>query len=224
MLSEVVFIILSLWDSSSLVWMHLLMPQTFGYLLWEPSEIFSPKPVFVMPNYLAMWSTFFFNISAAVLDVIFSWKARRRMSFPVKLRYILKVISAAAWVIILSVTYAYSWKNPTGLARTIKSWLGDGQNQPSLYILAVVIYLSPNMLAALLFLFPFLRRFLERSNYKIITLMMWWSQVIVALDKSYFYLNTICSWYQSFFLQCWQPRLYVGRGMHESSWSLFKYD
>ena len=99
------------------------------------------------------------------------------MSFAVKLRYVLKLISAAAWVVILPVTYAYTWENPTGLARTIKSWLGDGQNQPSLYILAVVIYLVPNMLASMLFLFPFLRRFLESSNVKVITFMMWWSQV-----------------------------------------------
>lgn len=102
------------------------------------------------------------------------------MSFAVKLRYILKVISATAWVIILPVTYAYASESPTGLARSIRSWIGDGQNQPSLYILAVVVYLSPNMLGMLFFIFPFLRRFLERSNYKIITFMMWWSQVFTA--------------------------------------------
>lgn len=118
-----------------------------------------------------------FSTYAAVLDVILSWKARRSMSFHVKLRYILKVITAAAWVIILPVTYSYSWKNPPGFARTIKSWFGNDSHSPSLFILAVVVYLSPNMLAAVLFLFPFIRRFLERSNYRIVMLMMWWSQV-----------------------------------------------
>ncbi|KAL3637978.1 Callose synthase 3 [Castilleja foliolosa] len=117
------------------------------------------------------------------------------MSFHVKLRYIFKVVSAAAWVIILPVTYAYTWENPPGFAQTIKSWFGNSSNAPSLFILAVIIYLSPNMLAVLLFLFPFVRRFLESSIYRIVMLMMWWSQ----------------------------PRLYVGRGMHESTFSLFKY-
>lgn len=116
-----------------------------------------------------------------MLDAILSWKARRSMSFAVKLRYILKVISAAAWVVILPVTYAYTWENPSGLARTIKSWVGNGGRQPSLYILAVVIYLSPNMLAALLFIFPYLRRYLERSNYRIVMLVMWWSQVYQSI-------------------------------------------
>ena len=114
---------------------------------------------------------------AAILDVILSWKAQRSMSIHVKLRYILKVVSAAAWVIVLSVTYAYTWDNPPGFAQTIQSWFGSNSSSPSMFIMAVVIYLSPNMLAAILFLFPLIRRFLERSNYRIVMLMMWWSQV-----------------------------------------------
>ncbi|KAI4381253.1 hypothetical protein MLD38_007345 [Melastoma candidum] len=136
-----------------------------------------------------------YKLGQAVLDVILSFKAQWTMSKFVKLRYILKVVATAAWVIILPVTYAYMWENPPGFAQTIKSWLGNGSNAPSLFIIAVLIYLPPNMLAALLFVFPWIRRFLERSNNKILMLMMWWSQ----------------------------PRLYVGRGMHESMFSLFKY-
>ncbi|GMY22214.1 callose synthase 1-like isoform X2 [Fagus crenata] len=131
----------------------------------------------------------------AVLDIVLSWKARQSMSIYVKLRYILKAVSAAAWVIVLPVTYAYSWKNPPGFAQTIKTWFGNSPSSPSLFILAVLIYLSPNMLCIVLFLFPFIRRFLEGSNNNIVMLMMWWSQ----------------------------PRLYVGRAMHESSISLIKY-
>lgn len=112
-----------------------------------------------------------------MLDVVLNWKARQSMSFHVKLRFILKVLSAAAWVIILPVTYAYTWENPPGLAQTIKNWFGNGSNSPTMFILAVVIYLSPNMLAGILFLFPIIRRYLERSNYRIVMLMMWWSQV-----------------------------------------------
>lgn len=100
------------------------------------------------------------------------------MSSAVRLRYILKVFSAAVWVIILPITYAYTWENPTGLARSIKSWVGNGQSQPSLYIVAVIVYLSPNVLSILLFVFPFLRQFLESLDYKIVMLMMWWSQVL----------------------------------------------
>ncbi|KZV22357.1 callose synthase 2-like [Dorcoceras hygrometricum] len=135
------------------------------------------------------------KLAQAVLDVILSWKARMSMSAHVKLRYMLKVVSAAVWVIVLPVTYAYSWNNGPGFAQTIKNWFGQGRGSPSLYIIAVLIYLSPNMLSGSLFLFPFIRRYLERSDYKIVRLMMWWSQ----------------------------PRLYVGRGMQESTFSVVNY-
>ncbi|KAL8099491.1 hypothetical protein AgCh_031937 [Apium graveolens] len=159
----------------------------------SPSLIFSAN---VFKKVLSVFITAaILKLGQAMLDVVLNWKARQSMSFHVKLRFILKVLSAAAWVIILPVTYAYTWENPPGLAQTIKNWFGNGSNSPTMFILAVVIYLSPNMLAGILFLFPIIRRYLERSNYRIVMLMMWWSQ----------------------------PRLYVGRGMHESAFSLFKY-
>ncbi|KAL3815028.1 hypothetical protein ACJIZ3_016296 [Penstemon smallii] len=135
------------------------------------------------------------KLAHAVLDIIMSWNARMSMTMQVKLRYILKVVTGAAWVIVLPVTYAFSWRNPSGFALTIKTWFGNGNGHPSLFIIAVLIYLSPNMLSALLFLIPFIRRNLERSDYKIVRFMMWWSQ----------------------------PRLYVGRGMQESTFSVVKY-
>ncbi|AQK80738.1 Putative glycosyl transferase family protein [Zea mays] len=179
------------------MWIFLILSlQAMIIIAWNggtPSDIFDAG---VFKKVLSIFITAaILKLGQAILDLIFGWKARRNMSFAVKLRYILKLICAAAWVVILPVTYAYTWENPTGLARTIKSWLGDGQNQPSLYILAIVIYMAPNIVASMLFLFPFMRRFLESSNVKVITIIMWWSQ----------------------------PRLFVGRGMHEGAFSLFKY-
>ncbi|KAK8463631.1 hypothetical protein SEVIR_1G386100v4 [Setaria viridis] len=179
------------------MWSFLILSlQAMIIIAWNggtPSDIFDRG---VFKQVLSIFITAaILKLGQAILDIILSWKARKNMSLVVKLRYILKLLSAAAWVVILPVTYAYTWENPTGLARTIKSWLGDGQNQPSLYILAVVVYLAPNILSAVLFLFPVIRRALERSNLKVVTFMMWWSQ----------------------------PRLFVGRGMHEGAFSLFKY-
>ncbi|EPS65855.1 hypothetical protein M569_08922, partial [Genlisea aurea] len=135
------------------------------------------------------------NFVQAILDVIMSWSARKSMTLHVKLRYIMKVFSSAVWVVVLPITYAYTWKNPPGIAQTIKNWFGNSAGHPSLFLVALLIYLSPNILSALLFVFPFIRRLLERSDYKIVRLIMWWSQ----------------------------PRLFLGRGMQESSFSVFKY-
>nr|XP_043609266.1 callose synthase 2-like [Erigeron canadensis] len=135
------------------------------------------------------------KLAQAVIDLVMMWKARYSMSFHVKLRYVLKTVSAAAWVIVLPITYTYSLNNPSGFGETMKNWFGNGPSSSSLFILAIVVYLSPNMLSSLLFLFPFVRRYLERSDYRIVRLIMWWSQL----------------------------PLYVGRGMHEDPLSLIKY-
>ncbi|KAK9061500.1 hypothetical protein SSX86_018682 [Deinandra increscens subsp. villosa] len=159
----------------------------------------NPTSIFISDVFKKVLSVFItasiLKLGQAVLDVVLNWKARQCMPYYVKLRYLLKVVSAAAWVVVLPVTYAYTSNDSAGFAQTIKGWFGNIQGPSSLFILAVVVYLSPNMLAAVLFLFPFIRRYLESSDYRIVMLMMWWSQ----------------------------PRLYVGRGMHESTFSLFKY-
>ncbi|CAL0325192.1 unnamed protein product [Lupinus luteus] len=75
------------------------------------------------------------------------------------------------------------------------SFFNEIKGIPALYSLAVALYMLPNILAALLFLFPMLRRWIENSDWHIVRFFLWWSQ----------------------------PRIYVGRGMHESQFALLKY-
>ncbi|XP_074325305.1 callose synthase 3-like isoform X1 [Apium graveolens] len=175
----------------------ILSLQAMIIMAWSDSG--QPTSIFVDDGFKKVLSLFItaaiLKFVQAVLDIIMSWKALHSMSAHVKIRYILKAMFAAMWMIVLPVTYAYSWSNTTGLAQTIRSWFGNGQSSPSLFIMAVLIYLSPNMLSTLLFVFPFIRLRLEKSNNIIVSLIMWWSQT----------------------------RLYVGRGMQESTLSLIKY-
>lgn len=162
-------------------WNFLLLWVWFLRWIIEMTRIYPNEICDLILHFYGVPSFFYFFIffGPAILDVILSWKARQSMSFYVKLRYLLKLVAAAMWVIILPVTYAYSWKNPPGFAQTIRKWFGNSPSSSSLFILFVFIYLSPNMLSALLFLFPIIRRYLERSNNKIVMLMMWWSQVCI---------------------------------------------
>uniref|UniRef100_A0A0E0CUK1 1,3-beta-glucan synthase n=1 Tax=Oryza meridionalis TaxID=40149 RepID=A0A0E0CUK1_9ORYZ len=174
----------------------ILALQVMIILAWNGGSLGNIFDPVVFKKILSIFITSaILNLGQATLDIIFNWKARRTMEFAVKLRYVLKFTLAALWVVLLPVTYAYTWENPTGIIRAIKGWFGNGQNHASLFVLAVVIYLSPSLLAAILFLLPFLRRILESSDYKFVRFVMWWSQ----------------------------PRLFVGRGMHESAFSLFIY-
>ncbi|RCV46752.1 hypothetical protein SEVIR_9G560600v4 [Setaria viridis] len=174
----------------------ILALQVMIILAWNGGSLANIFDYTVFKKILSIFITSaILNLGQATLDIIFNWKARRTMEFAVKLRYVLKFTMAALWVVLLPVTYAYTWENPSGIIRAIKNWFGNGRNHPPLFVLSVVLYLSPSMLAAILFLLPFLRRKLESSDFKLVRLIMWWSQ----------------------------PRLFVGRGMHESAFSLFMY-
>ncbi|CAA2967687.1 callose synthase 7-like isoform X1 [Olea europaea subsp. europaea] len=134
------------------------------------------------------------NFLRAVLDITLTVNAWRNLKFTQILRYLLKFVVAAFWVVLMPYAYSRSVTNPSGIMRFFSNLGADWQNQ-SLYNYCVAIYLIPNILAVFLFLFPFLRRTMERSNQRIISLFMWWAQ----------------------------PKLYVGRGMHEDMFSLLKY-
>lgn len=114
---------------------------------------------------------------AGVLDLALTIHAYRSMKFMGLLRLFLKLFVSAAWVVILAVCYVHTYNNPTGLIRTVQKLLGSSWKSPSLYITAVVIYLVPNVLGAVLFVFPMLRRWIENSNWKIVRFLLWWSQV-----------------------------------------------
>ncbi|CAI9089021.1 OLC1v1023506C1 [Oldenlandia corymbosa var. corymbosa] len=134
------------------------------------------------------------NFLRATLDIALSLNAWRSLKFNQILRYLLKFAMAAFWVVLMPVAYSRSVDNPTGLVRFFSS-LGGSWLHQSLYNYCVVLYLIPNILAVILFLVPYLRKTLERSNSFIFIALMWWAQ----------------------------PKLYVGRGMHEDMFSLLRY-
>ncbi|RHN43111.1 putative 1,3-beta-glucan synthase [Medicago truncatula] len=131
----------------------------------------------------------------SILDLVLNFPGYHRWKFTDVLRNILKVIVCFIWVIILPFFYVQSFKGaPQGL-KELLVFFKQIKGIPPLYMLAVALYMLPNLLAAALFLFPMLRRWIENSDWHIVRLFLWWSQ----------------------------PRIYVGRGMHESQYALLKY-
>ncbi|MBA0570078.1 hypothetical protein Golob_003765 [Gossypium lobatum] len=116
------------------------------------------------------------NLFEAVLDVALTFNAWRSFEFNQILRYLLKLIMGAIWVVILPIGYSISVKYPTGVIKFLKHWTGNMQNQ-SLYNYLIVLYLIPDLLATVLFVLPLLRKKLELSNWRIVTLVMWWNQI-----------------------------------------------
>ncbi|KAK9950103.1 hypothetical protein M0R45_005605 [Rubus argutus] len=137
----------------------------------------------------------FLRVLQSVLDLVLNFPGYHRWRFTDVLRNVLKIIVSLAWAIILPLFYVHSFKDSPQQIADILSFLKNINGVPPLYIMAVALYLLPNLLTAVLFLFPMLRRFIESSDWHIIRFLLWWSQ----------------------------PRIYVGRGMHESQFALLKY-
>ncbi|KAJ4808067.1 glucan synthase-like 3 [Rhynchospora pubera] len=169
--------------------------QAMLIIAWSPSGSLSAFfDADVFRDVLSIFITAsLLNFLQAALDIILSWKAWGSMEYTQIIRYLLKFAVATAWVIIMLVSYSSWVENPSGPIRYFRNWIN--WRSQSLYSFAIAIYLIPNILAAVLFLLPPLRRFMERSNWRVIVLLMWWAQ----------------------------PKLYVARGMHESVCSLLRY-
>ncbi|KAF8408944.1 hypothetical protein HHK36_005014 [Tetracentron sinense] len=188
-----------LFRSFDRMWIFLILAfQAMVIVAWSPSG--SPAAFFDEDVFKSVLSIFItsalLNFLQVTLDIILSWKAWGSLKYTQIFRYLLKFAVAAVWVVVLPIGYSSSVQNPTGLVKFFTNWAGDWRNQ-SFYNYAIAIYMIPNILAALLFMLPPLRKSMERSNMRIIVLFLWWAQA--------------------------SPKLYVGRGMHEDMFSLLKY-
>ncbi|KAJ7960658.1 Callose synthase-like protein [Quillaja saponaria] len=186
-----------LYRSFDRMWIFFILAlQAMIILAWSSSG--SPAAIFDEDVFRSVMTIFishaFLNFLQVTLDIILTWHAWKNMKYTQILRYLLKFVVAVIWVVVLLISYSSSLQNPSGLIKFFTSWAGDWGTQ-SFYNYVVAIYIIPNILAALLFFLPPFRRIMERSNMRIITLLMWWSQ----------------------------PKLYVGRGMHENMLSLLRY-
>ncbi|KAL0449818.1 UNVERIFIED_CONTAM: Callose synthase 5 [Sesamum latifolium] len=180
------------------LWTFLILGlQIMIIIAWSNVSIFDLFERKVLYNMASIFVTAaILRLLQSILDVILNFPGYLRWKFTSVLRNILKIVVSLAWCIILPLTYSIQ-SNFTLFAqlRTYLSFLGNLKGLPPLYVMAVALYLLPNLLAAILFVFPMLRRWIENSDWLIIRFLLWWSQ----------------------------PRIYVGRGMHESQFSLLKY-
>ncbi|KAH1217044.1 Callose synthase 5 [Glycine max] len=73
---------------------------------------------------------------------------------------------------------------------------------PAFYMLAVALYLLPNLLAAVLFLFPMLRRWIENSNWHIVRFFfLWLSQI--RMDTPNGIKDSIPAWIKFYVQGSW---------------------
>lgn len=111
-------------------------------------------------------------LTAAILDIAFTWKARVTMDVSVKRKQVLKLVVAIIWTIILPVFYAKSRRKYTCYL-TNGSW----QLCVSSYIVAVAFYMMINAVEMVLFFVPVISKYIEISDNQMLKLLTWWTQV-----------------------------------------------
>ncbi|CAL0327582.1 unnamed protein product [Lupinus luteus] len=179
------------------VWtFYLLGLQVMVILAWKDISLMDLFQKDVLYNLSSIFVTAaILRLLQSILDLVLNFPGYHRWKFTDALRSFLKVTVSLIWVVVLPLLYIHSFENiPDGIKKLL-SFVHQIKGIPPFYILAVAVYLLPNLLAAILFLFPMLRRWIENSDWHLFRLLLWWSQ----------------------------PRCYVGRGMHESQFALFKY-
>uniref|UniRef100_A0A0D9V1R7 1,3-beta-glucan synthase n=1 Tax=Leersia perrieri TaxID=77586 RepID=A0A0D9V1R7_9ORYZ len=188
---------LHLFRSFNRMWMFFILAfQAMLIVSWSSSGSLSGlADATVFRSVLSVFITAaLLNFIKVTLDIVLTFQAWGSMDCTQIVRYLLKFFVAIAWIIILPLTYSSSIRYPSGAGKLLNSWVGNWHN-PSVYNIAIIIYMVPDILAAFLFLLPQLQNVMERSNWRVILLLMWWIQ----------------------------PRLYVARGMHEDILSIIKY-
>lgn len=122
---------------------------------------------------------------AAILDIAFTWKARLMMAISIKRKQVLKLVVAVIWTIVLPVYYAKSRRKYTCYSTQYRSWLG--QLCFSSYMVAVAIYLMTNAVEIVLFFVPLVNKYIEISNWRIIKILSWWTQVRFIVEIITYY-------------------------------------
>ncbi|CAM0878096.1 unnamed protein product [Alopecurus aequalis] len=188
---------LHLFRSFDRMWVFLILTfQAMAITAWNPSgslyAIFEPS---VFKNVLTIFITAaFLNFLQATFDIVLNWKAWRSMMCSQKMRYILKLFVAIAWLIILPTTYLISNQNHTRQINFFSNHIGNFQSG-SVYYLTASLYMLPNIFNTLCFVIIPIPRVLEHSNNRIARFILWWTQ----------------------------PKLYLPRRIHEDTCSLIKY-
>ncbi|KAF5958944.1 hypothetical protein HYC85_000153 [Camellia sinensis] len=175
---------------------YMLALQAMAVIAWKnisPLDIFRKDVLYSLSSIFI--TAAFLRFLQSMLDFILNFPGYHRWKFTDVARNILKIVVSLAWSVILPLCYVQSFQVVPEKIKDMLPFLNKLRGIPSLYIIAVAMYLLPNLLAAALFIFPMLRRWIENSDWHIIRFLLWWSQ----------------------------PRIYVGRGMHESQFALIKY-
>ncbi|XP_031124227.1 callose synthase 11-like [Ipomoea triloba] len=127
----------------------------------------------------------------SVLDAGTQYSLVSRETMWVCVRMVLKSLVAAAWTVVFGVFYARIWSQKNADRR----WSDEADDRIIVFLKTALVFITPEVLALILFVLPWIRNLLEKANIPFMYLVTWW-----------FYSH-----------------IYVGRGLREGLINNIKY-
>jgi len=95
-------------------------------------------------------------------------------------RMVLKSTVALGWIIVFSIFYARIWiqKDKDG-----GKWSDEADRRILLFLKIAFLFVTPELLALVLFLLPWIRNFIEKANFPPIYWLMWWFQTRIFVGR-----------------------------------------
>ncbi|KAK6919568.1 Glycosyl transferase, family 48 [Dillenia turbinata] len=129
------------------------------------------------------------KIQVQVLTVFFTWSGLRFLqslldmgtqyslvsseTLWLAVRMVLKTIVAAGWIVVFGVFYGRIWSQKNA----DNKWSSKAVEDRMFNFLEVaLVFIIPELLAIALFILPWVRNFLEETNWRIFYLLSWWFQ------------------------------------------------
>ncbi|KAL9662235.1 hypothetical protein QQ045_027067 [Rhodiola kirilowii] len=186
----------NLFRSFDRLWiMLILFLQAAMIVAWEgttyPWQALSERSVQVkVLTVFITWSALRFL--QAILDFGTQYSLVSRETLSLGVRMVLKAIASAAWIVAFGVLYARILSQ-----RDIARRWDNTQVQSRIlnFLYGALVFLAPEILAVAFFIIPWIRNFIEKTNWKIFYMLSWW----------------------------FQSRLFVGRGLREGLIDNIKY-
>jgi callose synthase len=127
----------------------------------------------------------------SLLDIGTQFRRAFRDGRMLAVRMVLKAVVAAAWVVAFAVLYMRVWNQRTDNGQ----WSSAADSRMRSFLYAAAAFVIPEVLAIVLFIVPWVRNALEKTNWKICYALTWW----------------------------FQSRSFVGRGLREGTFDNVKY-
>ncbi|XP_071701563.1 callose synthase 12-like [Rutidosis leptorrhynchoides] len=147
------------------------------------------------------------EIQVKVLSIFISWSVLRfvqslldggmqfklvsRETMWLGVRMVSKIVTSACWIIIFVVFYAKIWEQ----RNHDRKWSAAANQKVVTFVEVCLVFMIPEILALALFVLPWIRNFLENTNWRIFYVITWW----------------------------FQSRTFVGRGLREGLVDNIKY-